>query len=253
LNPDNATTSKPQNADAMPTADESRELLRQVHAAVIAGRRSGRVQAVLAIILSMATLTSTWCGYQAARWSSLQSSLQSSADTAERKAAENTLVGLQIRTQDEIMLLEYWRALRGRDQATASMIDLRMRPELKAATDAAIREGIFNNPAVKGPMQRPEYRLEVETIAEARRSDAAKWSAEGGVAGRISNNYVLLTLTLASVLFLGGISNTFSRPRVRKSLGIIALLVFTVAVVHALRLEVLWPRLGSVDAAAASS
>jgi hypothetical protein len=40
---------------------------------------------------------------------------------------------------------------------------------------------------------------------------------------------------------------------VRKSLGIIALLVFTVAVVHALRLEVLWPRLGSVDAAAASS
>lgn len=252
MNPENATASTPQNASTTPTVDESRELLRQVHEAVTAGRRSGRVQALMAIVLSLATLTSTWCGYQAARWSGLQSSLQSSADTAERQAAENTIVGLQIRTQDEILLLEYWRATRNGDERTKSLIELRMRPELRAATEAAIREGIFTDPAVKGPLQRPEYRLEVETIAAARRSDAAKWSAEGGEAGRISNNYVLLTLTLASVLFLGGISNTFSRPRVRKGLGVIAILVFIVAAVHALRLEVFWPKISSAEAAAAS-
>lgn len=253
LNSENAAASTPQNADTPPSVDESRELLRQVHEAVTAGRRSGRVQALMAIVLSLATLTSTWCGYQAARWSGLQSSLQSSADTAERQAAENTIVGLQIRTQDEIMLLEYWRATRDGDERTKSLIELRMSPALKAATQASIREGIFKNPAVKGPLQRPEYQLEIETIAAARRSDAAKWSAEGGVAGLISNDYVLLTLTLASVLFLGGMSSTFSRPLVRKGLGVIAILVFAVAAVYALRLDVLWPKIGAADAAAADA
>jgi hypothetical protein len=250
LNSENVAASTPQNPDTPPSVDESRELLRQVHAAVTAGQRSSGVQALMAVILSLATLTSTWCGYQAARWSGLQTSLQSSADTAERQAAENTIVGLQIRTQDEIGLLEYWRAHRQGDERTKSLIELRMRPELKAATEAAIREGIFTNPAVKGPLMRPEYQLEVETLAAARRQDAAKWNAEGNVAGRISNDYVLLTLTLASVLFIGGVSSTFSRPLIRKGLGAIALLVFVVAIVHTLRLDVLWPTLGSAPAEA---
>lgn len=233
--------------------DEARELLRQVHEAVTSGRRSGRMQAVTAIILSLATLTSTWCGYQAARWSGVQSGLQSDADTAERQAAENTLVGLQIRTQDEILLLEYWRAQRDADQRTTSLIELRMRPELKAATEAAIREGIFRDPAVKGPLQRPEYRLEPETIAAARRADAAKWSSQAAVAGRVSNEYVLLTLMLASVLFIGGVSTTFSRPLVRKTLGVLAMIVFVVAVARVLRLDILWPQLSDGQPAAAGS
>lgn len=244
---------EPQRGGQPSSVDESRELLRQVHEAVTAGRRSGRMQAVIAIILSLATLTSTWCGYQAARWSGVQSGLQSDADTAERQAAENTLVGLQIRTQDEILLLEYWRAHRDGDERTKSLIEVRMRPELKAATEAAIREGIFQNPSVKGPLQRPEYRLEPETIAAARRSDAATWSNQAGVAGRVSNEYVLLTLMLASVLFIGGVSTTFSRPLVRKTLSVIALIVFVVAVVRVLRLDILWPRLSSGTSTAAAN
>jgi hypothetical protein len=224
--------------------DESRELLRQVHEAVVAGRTSGRMQAVTALILSLATLMSTWCGYQAAQWSSLQSGLQSRADTAERQAAGDTLAGLQIRTQDGLILLEYWRLLRAGDQSSAATLESKMKPVLRSAVSASIRDGILSNPSVVGPLHRPEYRLDVEVEAAARREDAGKLSAQAAAAGQVSNEYVLLTLMMASVLFVGGVSTTFSRKRVRRVLSVIALVAFAISMISAVRLDVLWPKIG---------
>jgi hypothetical protein len=229
--------------DSQHTVDDTREMLRQIHEAVIAGRRSGGMQALTAVILSLATLTSTWCGYQAARWSGVQSELQSAADTAERQAAENTLAGLQIRTQDGLLILEYWRALRDGDERTTTTMESKMRPELQRALKASIREGILEKSSVAGPLQREEYRLDVEVVAGTRRDDAKKSSTQAVVAGQVSSEYVLLTLMLASVLFVGGVSTTFSRKYVRRALSTIALLVFAVAVASVTRLPVLWPAL----------
>ena len=238
--------------DPKHNVDDTRELLRQIHEAVTAGRRSGRMQALTAVILSLATLTSTWCGYQAARWSGVQSQLQSAADTAERQAAENTLAGLQIRTQDGLLVLEYWRALRDGDERTTTTIESKMRPELQRAVKASIRDGILEKTSVSGPLQREEYRLEVEVVAGTRRDDAKKSSTQAVVAGQVSNEYVLLTLMLASVLFVGGVSTTFSRKAVRRALSVIALLVFAVAIVSVTRLPVLWPALSNAASNAAS-
>ncbi len=81
-----------------PTSTEkpnTETLLHRIIVAVEKDRGRGKLELAVAIILSLATLASTWCGYQASEWGGLRSTEQAAADTAERQAAEDTIVGLQ--------------------------------------------------------------------------------------------------------------------------------------------------------------
>lgn len=226
-------TQKPTNA-AGPTTLESpgtEEMLRRILTAVEGNKRRGWLELALAIILSLATLCSTWCGFQSSRWGGVQNSSQAAADTAERQAAEDTIVGLQIRTFDGIMLLEYWRALRQNDPVAKDVLYARMRPVLQAAVTAAINAGLLKDPTVAGPLQRPEYVLEQETQAARLRAEAHALQKTAKDAGRVSSSYVIMTLLFASILFFGGITGTFSARPVRVGLGFVALVLFVIAIV----------------------
>ncbi len=213
-------------------------LLHRILAAVEKSQGRGRLELATAIILSLATLASTWCGFQAGQWGGRQSTCQSAADTAERMAAENTIVALQRRTQDGLVLLELWRAMREQDTKTAETIQTHMNSVLKAAVEASIEGGILSNPDVAGPLQRPEYRLDEEVAAATKREEARRLSAEAATAGQWAGQYVLLTLMFASVLFFGGIGGTFAVKRIRIALASIALLLFAATTGMLLRLPV---------------
>ncbi|MCC6675592.1 MAG: hypothetical protein IT436_00485 [Phycisphaerales bacterium] len=222
----NASMTEPGAPSRAPADQEA--LLHRILAAVEKDRRRGGLEAIVALILSLATLASTWCGYQARQWSGAQAANQAASDTAERQAAESTIVGLQIRTQDGLVLLEYWRAVRERDEMTARTIYLHMRPQLRDAVDAAVKDGIETDPGVRGPLQRPEYALPEEQTAIADRDQAASHQALATSAGKTAGSYVLLTLMFASVLFFGGIGGTFSDRRIRTGLASVALVLFAV-------------------------
>lgn len=218
-----------QDAATTPSAAPDHEaLLLRVLSAVEKDKRRGRLEIALAIILSLATLASTWCGYQAGQWGGVQTARQAAADTAERQAAEDTIVGLQLRTFDGIVLLNYWGALRQKDTLTGETIFKHMRPSLQKAIEASVAAGVLTNPEVAGPFQRPEYVLEEEQNAARLREEAGRLNIEAQEAGRAYGEYVLLTLMFASVLFFGGITGTFSSRRVRNALGCVALLVFVI-------------------------
>lgn len=219
-------------------APDTDALLRQILERVSVDRRRGRLELVLAIILSLATLSSTWCGYQANQWGGKQSGNQAAADTAERKAAEYTIVALQLRTFDGIALLEFWSALRENDAERQAAVRARVRPQLRAAIDAALADGMLHDPSKPGPLQRPEYILAEEQAAAKSREDAALHRAQARTAGAAADSYVILTLTFASVLFFGGITGTFTARRVRIGLGCIALLLFLLALVQLAKLPI---------------
>lgn len=200
--------------------------LQNILAAVEKDKRRGWLELVLAIILSLTTLATTWCGYQARLWGSMQATKQAAGDTAERKAAEDTIVGLQLRTFDGIVMLTYWDALRQKDAQTAEALVARMRPALRKAIEVSIAAGVLTNPEVAGPLQRPEYVLAEEQSAKRLRDDANKLNDAAQAAGKVSGEYVLLTLMFASVLFFGGITGTFSSRNVRTGLGCVALILF---------------------------
>lgn len=223
------TAPAPPPAIAEPTIDAK---LDRILGALDATRRRGRFELLIAILLALASLASTWCGYQASNWGSNQLLSQDSADSAERQAAEDTIVALQLRTFDGISMLSFWEAVREGDVPTQQAHLARMRPQLRDAINAALAEGILTNPAVKGPLQRPEYNLPEEAIAASKRNEAAHLREDVQVAGRASADYVLLTLMFASVLFFGGITGTLGSDRARRFLGSAAVLIFLIAIVR---------------------
>jgi hypothetical protein len=212
------------------------ELLHRILAAVESDRRRGRLELALAIILSLATLASTWCGYQSSRWGGVQRARQAAADTAERKSAEDVIVGFQLRTMDGLQMLAYWDALRKKDTETMEALFSHIRPALQKAIEASLAAGVLHDPKVTGPLQRPEYVLEVEQEAKQLRVEAARLQDEAREAGQASGSYVSLTLLFASVLFFGGITGTFTSRHVRLGLGGIALLLFLVTFLMLIRL-----------------
>lgn len=215
----------------LPTRGDPEVLLQRILAAVEGNKRRGRLELVLAIILSLATLCSTWCGFQASKWGGVQNSSQAAADTAERQAAEDTIVGLQLRTFDGMSLIEYWRALRQADTNTQEAIFARMRPVLQSSLKAAIAADVLQDPTVSGPLQRPEYVLEQETSAARLRIEARDAQQIARNAGKASSSYVLMTLLFASILFFGGITGTFASRPIRTGLGCVALALFLIAIV----------------------
>jgi len=231
MQPDNTDWSRVESPD-------TDALLHRILAAVEKDRRRGKLELALAIILSLATLASTWCGYQARLWGGVQSTKQAAADTAERQSAEDTIVGLQLRTFDGIVLLNLWSALRQKDTQTSDAILARMRPELRKALEASLAAGMLTNPEVAGPLQRPEYILTEEQDAKRLREEARQLHTAAQGAGQACSKYVLLTLMFASVLFFGGITGTFSSRRVRNGLGCVALVVFIITITFLIGLPV---------------
>ncbi len=216
--------------DSPPSTVQSTEatLTRILNAVESRGRR-GRFELTIAILLAITSLASTWCGYQASNWGGTQHASQGAADTAERQAAEDTIVALQLRTFDGITLLSLWDAIRSGDTQSQETILARMRPQLRLAVEAALADGVLTNPSAPGPLQRPEYRLVEEENARARREEAARLRSTVQVAGRASGDYVLLTLMFAMVLFFGGVTGTLGSARARKFLGAAALVIFLIA------------------------
>jgi hypothetical protein len=230
-----------QTAHATPTSPEAHDtnaLLRRVLDAVEGNTRRGRLELVLAIIMSLGTLASTWCGYQANLWAGNQMAQQAESSTADRQAAEDTLAALQLRTFDGITLLAYWEAFRAGNTEVSEGIFARMRPSLQRAIQASIAAGVLHDPTVAGPLHRPEYVLEEEERARTLRADAHRLQAEAAASGRASGSYVLLTIMFASVLFFGGITGTFTARRVRVGLGWISLLLFVITMILLARLPI---------------
>lgn len=211
------------NANATAGRKDVEPLLRQILAAVRKDARRSRLEVCLAIVMSLATLASTWCGFQATLWGSAQGKKENAADIAGRKAAEDTIVAMQIRTFDGIEILALWDAMRRQDEEAREILSARLRPELAAAVKASIAAGVLHDPTVAGPLQRPEYSLAEERSAQKLRADEERLDNEARDAGRHSGAYVMLTLVFASVLFFGGVATSFSARGVRMGLGGMAL------------------------------
>ena len=95
----------------------------------------------------------------------------------------------------------------------------RFRPEFQVAFDAWLATSPETNPqAPPGPTYMPEYAQPgfAEAAALDRKADAS--FAEGSAAGEASDKYVRVTVFLASVLFLVGISTHFPYRGVRYAL-----------------------------------
>ncbi len=214
------------------TPQERDDILRRILITVEKDQRKRWIEIACAIVLSLATMASAWCAYQATLWGGVQTFRLAKANKASRDASQQTIEMMQFRTFDASMFITYIEARSRKDEKVANFLYQRFRPEMRRAVDAWLKTDPDNTPnAPKSPFKMAEYVQEEERDAKRHDEQATEMMSAAREANETSDRYVLLTVLFATVLFLGGIGGTLDSEWLRQTLNILALILFAVMVV----------------------
>jgi hypothetical protein len=191
-----------------------------------------RFELIEALVMSVAAVLAAWAGFQAAKWSGAQDDAYSQAAALRVESTENATLASERSLADLDTLGQWLAALEreGRFDAPEVLTSdyrpdptslsgfwyLRFRPEFRTAVDAWIASEPLTNPdAAPGPFQMEEYRSEAKLEATRLSQAADLQLVDAREANQISDNYLLVTILLATVLFFAGISSKMDTLRAR--------------------------------------
>jgi len=189
------------------------------------------VEVITAIMLGVVAVATAWSGYQAARWSGVQSTLYAQASALRVTSTRDSTLAGQLRLYDAILVNDWFDAYTQGNTKLADIYVKRFRPEFLPVFQAWLALDPFNNPnAPPGPLFMPQYKLSLEEQANQLEAQAAKAFSEGQAANQQSDDYILNSVFLATVLFLTAIAQRFewNSPRVMILVLALGMLLFGV-------------------------
>jgi hypothetical protein len=186
-------------------------------------------EVIATIVLAIATLATAWSGYQAARWGGEQATSFSQAGALRTESTRSSTQAGQL-AQIDIGLFTNWiNAFAAGDQRLSDFYEARFREEFNPAFEAWLATEPVSNPdAPSSPFSMPEYQISKAQEADQLETEAEAEFAKGAEANQTSDDYILNTVILASVLFLGGIASKFKAMSARWVIIVfsLAILVF---------------------------
>ena len=200
--------------------------------------RERTFELVATLLLALATVGIAWSGYQAARWSGIQSRHYAEANTARALANRASTSAGQDRLQDLLNFNRWLEVSTQVDTTLTRLYEARFRAEFRPAFQAWLRQDPLHNAAVTpSPLLMPQYHP-----AQVAHADQLERKADGAFAvGRSAtdhtDNYVLTTVFFAAVLFFAGISMRFAWVEMR----MVVLGLGTLCLIYALARIVLLP------------
>jgi len=200
-------------------------------------RRDRLITIAEAVLLSIVTITAAWSGYSAAKWST-ESSLKLAKATATRTKANRAFQeSLSIRVGDASTFNAWFGAYLSGNKSDRRVAEKRFRPQYAVAFRAWMATHPFTNPhAPKGPGYMPQYKPTREQLSKRLDAKADAYYARGQTAGETGDKFIRVTVILASVLFLVGISSHFPLRAVRIGLVVVGAALVIVAGVQLLQL-----------------
>src|SRR6266581_5387368 len=181
-------------------------------------------EVVTAIMLGVVAVATAWSGYQATRWAGEQSTKYAQASALRVESTRDSTLAGQYRLYDVILVNNWLNAYTQGNTKLANIYEKRFRPEFRPVFEAWLALDPFNNPnAPPGPLFMPQYKLSLEEQANQLDAEAAKTFKEGQAANQQSDDYVLNTVFLATVLFLTAIAQRFEWNTVRAMILALAL------------------------------
>ena len=170
-------------------------------------------------LLSIATLASSWCSYQAELWSGVQADKYTAAGGLNVEAALASGRGGQLTIVDTGLFTNWLNAYSEGRADIAAFHERRFRPEFAPAFRAWVAtHPLRNREAPAGPFVLKEYRVAEMEHAEALSRAAFDRFEQGRRANERGDAYVRLTVVLGAVLFLAGISQPLRMPVLRSVL-----------------------------------
>jgi hypothetical protein len=184
------------------------------------------IEIIEAVILALVAVATAWSGYQAARWAGMRAENYAEASRL-RVTAEGlaTLAG-QERIYDSDTFNSWLAAkLDGKAEA-AEFFERRFRDEYRPAFTAWLKADPFNNVhAPPGPIFMPEYHNAKHEEFFGLSKQAAEVTDQGTQSGETGDQYVRITVLLATVLLITAIGQRFRFRAVRVTFMILAWLL----------------------------
>ena len=197
-------------------------------------------EVVTAILLGVVAVATAWSGYQATRWAGEQSTLYAQASALRVESTRDSTLAGQLMLYDFIAVNNWLNAYTQGNTKLATIFQRRFTPELQVAFEAWLATNPFNNPnALPGPLFMPQYKLSLAEKANQLEAEAGKTYDEGQAANQQSDNYVLNTVFLATVLFLIAIAERFEWHAVRSVILLVALGMLLYGIYHL----IIYPRI----------
>ena len=189
------------------------------------------LETIEAIVLAIIAVTTAWSGYQAALWTGHQAELYGIASKLRVQAEGDATAANQERLYNASTVAEWLKAEAQGQTKLADIFERRLLPELRPAFEAWKKTDPLNNPnAPVGPQLMPEYHS-AKTDEAARLNDqAAETFEQGNVARQQSDQYVRVTVTLATLLLLISIAQRFKIQGVRLAIAVIVVLLLCIPV-----------------------
>ena len=184
------------------------------------------IEIIEAVILALVAVATAWSGYQAARWAGMRAENYAQANRL-RVTAEGlaTLAG-QERIYDSDTFNSWLTAkLDGKAEA-AEFFERRFRDEYRTAFAAWMSTDPFKNAqAPPGPIFMPEYHNAKHEQFLTLNKQAADVTDHGTKSGETGDQYVRITVLLATVLLITAIGQRFRFKAVRVVFMILAFLL----------------------------
>jgi len=184
------------------------------------------IEIIEALILALVAVATAWSGYQAARWAGIRAENYAEASRL-RVSAEGfaTLAG-QERIYDSDTF-NSWLAAKLDDKAQAAeFFERRFRSEYRPAFTAWLGTDPFNNAqAPPGPIFMPQYHNAKHEQFLGLNKRAEEVADQGTKSGETGDQYVRITVLLATVLLITAIGQRFHFKTVRVVFMILAFLL----------------------------
>jgi hypothetical protein len=190
-----------------------------------------------ALVLAAVAIATAWSGYQAALWTGHQAELYGRSTKLRVQAEAAAVYATQERLYNASTVAEWLKAEARGERKLAEIFERRLLPEFAPAFNAWKKTDPINNAgAPPHPFAMREYRSAKTEEAATLNAQATEVFEEGNWARRQSDEYVLVTVFLATVLLLTAIGQRFKVPAVRIGLGVVALLLLCFQVYRILTL-----------------
>lgn len=210
------------------------------------------------VMLATATLLTAWAAFQSAKWSGVQAIAFSDAGANRTESTRASTTAGQQATVDVNTFLAWLETATVISEEPAFRDDggispelvarvtegpglpaflfQRFRDEFKPAVQAWLDTSPFSNPdAPASPFEMDEYQLALQVEADRLRQAAEVRASDARDANQQSDNYVILTVLFASVLFFAGLSMKMRAHWSQISIFALGILLLLVAVVSLLR------------------
>jgi hypothetical protein len=188
---------------------------------------SGPHETIALILLSVTAILTAWCGFEASKWGGEMSIAFSQASSARIEAARQQGIANNARQADLTIYAVYVQAQATNNRQLATYVENRFSSEFKVAFDAW---GASGRPT-KSPFAIPAYVPPGTNEAEAADKRADSLFAKALVNNQRADDYTLLTVLAALVLFFAAVAGRLNNRRTQWAALSIGTVLFIVAAV----------------------